>query len=476
MWGGRFSEPLAPELLAYTASFSIDRRLLRWDVIGSIAHARALQDAAVIDAGDADTIVRGLAGILRDVEAGTLELGGRHEDVHSFLEATLFERIGPAAGRLHTGRSRNDQVATAFRLWVKEHTAGLVAETHALAARIGDRAGATLDIILPGFTHLQHAQPVRLAHHLLAYAWMLVRDIGRLRAAYDAADALPLGSGAIAGSGFPLDRHRTASRLGFTRLSENSIDAVGDRDFAVEAAFAAALLITHLSRWAGELVLWATDEFGFVRLSDRVATGSSLMPQKKNPDTAELIRGKAARAAGQVTTLLALLKGLPAGYHLDLQEDKAAVFDVFDTVRASLQAMSAFLEGVEFNAGRMHDAARRGWLTATEAADYLVRRGVPFREAHEAAGRVVRVAADRDVPLWELPVETYRAVHPAFDEDVLQAVRLEAAVESKLVPGGTARGAVIDQLRALRETLRDVDAWQGQASESLRTATRLLTE
>ena len=473
MWGGRFSEPLAPELLAFTASFPVDRRLLRWDVIGSIAHARALADAAVINAGDAEAIVRGLAGILRDVEAGALELGGRHEDVHSFLEASLYERIGPAAGRLHSGRSRNDQVATAFRLWVKEHTAGLAGETRAFAARVADRAEGALDIILPGFTHLQHAQPVRLAHHLLAYAWMLVRDIGRLRAAYDAADVLPLGSGAIAGSGFPLDRHRTAVRLGFARLSENSIDAVGDRDFAVDAAFATALLVTHLSRWAGELVLWATDEFGFVSLKDRVATGSSLMPQKKNPDTAELVRGKAARAAGQVVTLLTLLKGLPAGYNLDLQEDKAAVFDAFDTAHASLQAMGAFLEGVEFNAGRMDDAARRGWLTATEAADYLVRRGVPFREAHDAAGRVVRIAADRAVPLWELSVEAYRTVHPAFAEDVLQAVRLEHSVESKLVTGGTARVAVVDQLHALRNTLHDGDAWQGRAWESLRRAAEL---
>ena len=473
MWGGRFGEPLASELLAYTTSFPVDRRLLRWDVIGSIAHARALHDAAVIDPGDAEAIVRGLAGILRDVEAGSLELGGAHEDVHSFIEAALYARIGPAAGRLHTGRSRNDQVATAFRLWVKEHSADLAAEAAALATRIGDRAEDTLDVIVPGFTHLQHAQPVRLAHHLLAYAWMLVRDIGRLRAVVVAADALPLGSGAIAGSGFPLDRHRTASRLGFSRLSENSIDAVGDRDFAVESAFAAALLLTHLSRWAGELVLWATDEFGFISLKDRVATGSSLMPQKKNPDTAELVRAKAARAAGQVTTLLTLLKGLPSGYNLDLQEDKAAVFDAFDTARASLRAMGVFLDGVEFNAARMGDAARRGWLTATEAADYLVRRGVPFREAHDAAGRIVRIAAERDVPLWELPVESYRAVHPAFAEDVLHAVRLEASVESKRVPGGTARQPVADQIHALRNVLRAADVWHREVSETLRRAAAL---
>lgn len=476
MWGGRFSEPLAPELLAFTASLPIDRRLLRWDVIGSIAHARSLQDAGVIGPGDAETIVGGLRGILRDVEAGTLELGGGHEDVHSFIEGSLFARIGPAAGRLHTGRSRNDQVATAFRLWVKEHTFGLAQDTYRLASWIADRAGATLEIILPGYTHLQHAQPVRLAHHLLAYAWMLVRDIGRLRAAYDAADVLPLGAGAIAGTGFPLDRLRTAEALGFTRLSENSIDAVGDRDFAVEAVCAASLLAVHLSRWAGELTLWATEEFGFVRLTDRVATGSSLMPQKKNPDAAELVRAKAARVAGQLATLLAVLKGLPAGYHLDLQEDKSAVFDAFDTAHAAARALGAFVLGIEFNADRMLQAARGGWPTATEAADYLVRRGVPFREAHEAAGRVVRTAADRGLTLWELPMDAYRAAHPAFDDDVLRAVTLEAAVESKRARGGTARAAVADQQRILRDALSDAEAWLRRASESLQRATRLLEE
>jgi argininosuccinate lyase len=474
MWGGRFAEPPASEVLEFTASFSIDRRLLRWDVIASIAHARALHDASVISADDAESIAGGLAAILRDVEAGRLEVGGTHEDIHSFLEATLFERIGPAAGRLHTGRSRNDQVATAFRLWVKEQTLVLVEETRALASSIAGRAAESLDIILPGFTHLQHAQPVRLAHHLLAYAWMLLRDAARLRAAHSAADVLPLGSGAIAGSGFPLDRGRTASELGFARISENSIDAVGDRDFAVEAVFAAALLATHLSRWAGELVLWATDEFGFVRLADRIATGSSLMPQKKNPDAAELVRAKAARAAGQLTALLCLLKGLPSGYNLDLQEDKAAVFDVFDALHGSLKAMGAFLAGVQFGAERMRDAAGRGYATATEAADFLVRRGVPFREAHEAAGRVVQIAAARDVPLWALPVEVYRAAHPAFDEEVLESVSVEAAVESKRVPGGTARDAVTAQLRDLRDALEEVAVWQRRASASLRSAEELL--
>jgi argininosuccinate lyase len=476
MWGGRFAEPLVPALLAFTASLAVDRRLLRWDVVASIAHARALADAAVITPSDASTIIQGLAAILRDVERGALEVGGGHEDVHSFLEATLFERIGAPAGRLHTGRSRNDQVSTAFRLWVKEHMLALGGEVAGLAGELTDRAGRSLEAILPGFTHLQHAQPVRLAHHLLAYAWMLVRDLTRIRAACEAADVLPLGSGAIAGSGFRLDRRRTAERLGFTRVTPNSIDAVGDRDFAVDAAFAASLVATHLSRWAGELVLWATDEFGFVRLADRVATGSSLMPQKKNPDAAELIRAKAARVSGSVGVLLSLLKGLPPGYNLDLQEDKAALFDAVDTAAATVRAMRVFLSGVEFDVERMREAASRGWLTATDAADYLVRRGVPFREAHDAAGRVVRAAAERGVPLWGLPLEAYRSVHPAFEVDVLEAVTLEASVEGKGVEGGTARQAVADQLAALRRALEHDAVWRNEAEALLQRAGRLAVE
>ena len=476
MWGGRFAEPLAPALLAFTASFAVDRRLLRWDVIASIAHARALADAAVITTADAGLLAGGLAGILRDVETGALAVAGDHEDVHSFLEATLFERIGAPAGRLHTGRSRNDQVATAVRLWVKEHLLRLGGDVAGLAGDLADRAGQSLEAILPGFTHLQHAQPVRLAHHLLAYAWMLVRDLVRIRAACDAADLLPLGSAAIAGSGFPLDRRRTAERLGFARVTPNSIDAVGDRDFVVDAAYAASLVATHLSRWAGELVLWATDEFGFVRLADRVATGSSLMPQKKNPDAAELIRAKAARVSGSVGVLLSLLKGLPSGYNLDLQEDKSALFDAVDTATAAVRAMRTFLGGVEFDLERMREAASRGWLTATEAADYLVRRGVPFREAHDAAGRVVRAAAERGVPLWSLPLEAYRSAHPAFEADVLEAVTLEASVEGKQVEGGTARQAVVEQLAALRRALEQDAAWRGQVEALLQRAGRLAVE
>ena len=473
MWGGRFTEPLDPQLLAFTSSFDVDRRLLRWDALASIAHATALGEAQVITAGDAEAVIAGLRAIVADFDSGRLAVVGEHEDVHSFLEATLYERIGVAAGRLHTARSRNDQVATAFRLALKEQIGALVGEIRGLMATIIDRASGAVDIILPGFTHLQHAQPVRLAHHLLAYVWMLDRDTARLADTYARADALPLGAGAIAGISFPVDRRRVAALLGFTRITENSIDAVGDRDFAVEAVSSVALLCAHLSRWADELVLWSTEEFGFATLADRVSTGSSLMPQKKNPDPAELIRGRAARVLGNLTTLLAMLKGLPAGYHRDLQEDKPATFEALDVARGCVRAMRVFLDGVQFIPQRMEAAAKRGWLTATEVADYLTRKGVPFRDAHALAGKVVRRAAARDVPLWELPLPEYQEVSSSFGPDVMQAVTIEAAVESKDVPGGTARRQVVEQLAQGRERLTRIEAWLSVASQSLAVAQRL---
>jgi len=468
MWGGRFAEPLDPDLLAFTSSFDGDRRLLRWDVLASIAHATALGEAGVVARGDAEAIVAGLRRLLADLQAGTLAIQGDYEDVHSFLEGALYERIGVPAGRLHTARSRNDQVATAFRLFVKDQTAALVSEIRALIAALAERAAQSIDVILPGFTHLQHAQPVRLAHHLLSYVWMLGRDADRLIDAYRRVDVLPLGSGAIAGIAFPVDRKRVAEMLGFSRISENSIDATGDRDFAVETVSAAALVAIHLSRWAEEIVLWTTDEFGFVALADRVATGSSLMPQKKNPDPAELIRGRAPRVMGNLVALLGMLKGLPAGYHRDLQEDKPATFDALDTVRACTRAMRMLLDGVQFVPKKMEAAAGRGWTTATDVADYLVRKGVPFREAHEQAGRIVQRAAAKDVALWELSLNEYRAVSPKFDADVIQAVSVEAAVESKDSPGGTSRRAVQAQLTAVGERIRAVDDWLTASARALR--------
>jgi argininosuccinate lyase len=356
---------------------------------------------------------------------------------------------------------------------VKEQILHLTSLAADLMAATIERAGASLDVILPGFTHLQHAQPVRLAHHLLAYVWMLERDVGRLEDAYRRADVLPLGSGAVAGVSFPIDRARVADALGFARISDNSIDATGDRDFAAEAVFAAALLMVHLSRWSEELVLWASDEFGFVTLADAVATGSSLMPQKKNPDPVELIRARAGRMIGAVTALLAILKGLPPGYQRDLQEDKEVLFGVFDVAAASLAAMRRFLDGVQFVAARMDAAAHRGLLTAADAADYLARKGMPFREAHDLTGRLVQEALERGCQLWELPLDVYVRISPVFERDVLDAVRPAEAVETKRAPGGTARSAVHAQLAAAREHVERIRTWLRDAGSSMQAARAL---
>lgn len=474
MWGGRFREPLDPDILEYTSSFAVDRRLLRWDLAASVAHGKMLGTTGIIPAAEAQLVVDGLRRIAADAAAGRLEAAGAYEDVHSFIEATLYERIGAAAGRLHTARSRNDQVATAFRLWVKHETAALVGLIADLLVLTIDRAGGTVDIILPGFTHLQHAQPVRLAHHLLGYAAMLERDADRLMSAYRRADVLPLGSGALAGVSFPVDRDQVADALGFSRISANSIDATGDRDFAVEAIFGVALLMTHLSRWGEEIVLWATDEFGFVRLTDPVSTGSSIMPQKQNPDPAELIRARSGRAVGNLGAMLATLKGLTAGYHRDLQEDKGLVFESMDVGSSSVRAMRRLLEGIEFIGPRMAAAAARGLLTATEVADYLVRKGVPFREAHELTGRVVTEALDRGVQLWDLPLDVYRSISPLFEHDVLQAVTLEEAVEAKRTPGGTGRNSVNVQLESARNSIAAIRAWVRQAESVMSRVESLL--
>lgn len=474
MWGGRFTEPLDPRILEFSASFAVDRRLFTWDVLASIAHARMLGEVGIIPSADAQTLVRGLRDVLADVDAGRLAVEGSFEDVHSFIEGTLYARVGAVAGRLHTARSRNDQVVTAFRLYLKERLVDLGRAVWELMAEFVHRAETTRDFVLPGFTHLQHAQPIRLAHHLLAYFWMLDRDVDRFIDCFRRTDVLPLGAGAVAGVSFPVDRHRVASALGFARISENSIDATGDRDFALEAVFAAAVLMVHLSRWAGEVVLWASQEFGFLSLADSVAMGSSIMPQKKNPEPAELVRGRAGRVIGLLTALLATVKGLPAGYQSDLQEDKGLVFEALDVSIAAAAAMGLLLEKVQFHREQMEAATRRGLLTATEAADYLVRKGLPFREAHGLAGQVVQAALARGCELWELPYSAYREISPLFEPDVLKVVTVEASVEAKGVPGGTARASVDQQLVAARRRLEEVRTWLGEATSAVARPRALL--
>src|SRR3990170_1352171 len=392
MWGGRFADEPDPRIAPLLTSLPVDRHLLRWDLLGSLAHLTALADAGIAPVVEASAIGRALREMLAAADAGTLVADGEFEDVHSFIEAALAARLGSAAGWLHAGRSRNDQVVTAFRLDLKHRIHRLVAAIAALQDVALGRIAETEGVVLPGYTHLQRAQPVLLAHVWLAYVWMLGRDAGRLRDAYRRVDVSPLGSGAIAGSSFPIDRAREASLLGFAQISENSIDATGDRDFVFETTAVVTGVLLHLSRWAEELILWATYEFGFINLPDAILTGSSLMPQKRNPDLLELTRAQAGVGLGALAGLGAVLKGVPPGYNRDLQEDKAAAMTAFGAAGMALQAMTLAVGRLIVNRERMVAALRGGFLTATEVADYLVRRGVPFREAHHLAGRAVRDA------------------------------------------------------------------------------------
>jgi argininosuccinate lyase len=458
MWGGRFRGDLDPQIAAFTTSLPFDRRLYRADILGSIAHATMLGRCGIISPGEADTLVEGLRDILREVDAGVLRIEGA-EDIHTFVEAALRARVGEAAGRLHTARSRNDQVATDLRFYLKAETVKIVGRTVALQQVVLSLAEAHPSVIIPGYTHLQRAQAVLLAHHLLAYLWMLQRDVARFRDAFARTDVLPLGSAALAGTSYAIDRAVVAGLLGFARIAENSLDATSDRDFAVEFTAAAALLMTHLSRLAAEIVLWATAEFGFVELSDTISSGSSIMPQKKNPDAAELVRGKAARVGGDLMTLAELLRGLPLAYNSDLQEDKEAVFDAVDTVNASLQVMGVMLLGIRFNTERIAAALRGGFMGATEIADALARRGMPFREAHDLVGRIVLYAQDRGRELWELSVDEYRTFSPLLDSAIIDATKPAGTVAGKRSAGGTAPERVAEQMQAARAAIAQNLSW-----------------
>ncbi len=462
MWGGRFRGEIDPQIAAFTTSLPFDQRLYRADILGSIAHATMLGRCGIIAAAEAEQMVRALREILHEVDAGVLRIQGA-EDIHTFVEAALRARTGDAAGRLHTARSRNDQVATDMRLYLKGEIVKIVGRTVALQQVLLALAEAHPSVIIPGYTHLQRAQPVLLAHHLLAYLWMLQRDVSRFQDAFVRTDVLPLGSAALAGTSYPIDRQLVADLLAFARVSENSLDATSDRDFTVEFVAAAALLMTHLSRLAGEVVLWATAEFGYVELSDTISSGSSIMPQKKNPDAAELVRGKAARTLGDLVTLLAMLRGLPLAYNSDLQEDKEATFDAVDTANASLQVMGLVLYGIRFNTERIAARLRGGFMGATEIADALARRGVPFREAHDLVGRIVLYAQDHGKELWELSAAELGTQSPLLDAALAGAIREvttpAGAVANKRSAGGTAPERVAEQMQAARAAIARNLSW-----------------
>ncbi len=459
-WGGRFEQELDAAALGLSASVDVDKRLAPQDIRGSIAHARMLGARGILSAEDAARIIAGLQQIAQEIEAGRFQWDASKEDVHMNVEAALTARIGEAGGRLHTGRSRNDQVATDMRLWTREACGGSVQRIDELLCVLCARAGGALELLMPGYTHLQRAQPVRLSHHLLAWAEMLERDRERLLDAARRMNRSPLGSGALASTTFALDRDATARELGFDEIARNSLDAVADRDFLVETVAALANCAIHLSRIGEELVLWSSQEFGFVQMSDAFTTGSSMMPQKKNPDMAELVRGKSGRVVGDLVTLLVVLKGLPLAYNRDLQEDKPPVFDAFDTVDACLRVLGGALASARFDGARMRAALREGFVDATELADYLSAKGVPFRDAHHAAGRLVSYAIAHGKTLPELTLDELRCEAPAFEQDVYAALDPETAVERRALPGGPARAMVQAEIDSLRARLlrRGLDA------------------
>jgi argininosuccinate lyase len=441
-----------PRALRFTASIGFDRRLYRQDIAGSIAHARMLGHQGIIPQADADAIIHGLAKIREEIERGDFPFREELEDIHLNIEARLREMIGDAASRLHTARSRNDQVATGVRLYVMESCDRALNSLRSVQAALLDLAEANRDVVAPGYTHLQRAQPVLLAHHLLAYFEMLDRDAGRFAVCRDRADEMPLGAGALAGVPYPIDRQSVAAELGFSRISRNSIDAVSDRDFVVDFHSAASTTMMHLSRLAEEIVIWSSAEFGFIELPPEFSTGSSIMPQKRNPDVAELVRGKSGRVYGNLMAVLTTVKGLPLAYCADLQEDKERLFDSVDTVLATLDVLSAMLPALRFNAGRTAAAAAGSYTLATDVADYLVRKGVPFRDAHQAVAALVREAAAAGKGLGDLSLAEYRACSPLFDEDVL-GLDVAASVAARDVPGGTAPARVKEALKEVRRRL-----------------------
>ncbi|MCS6962783.1 argininosuccinate lyase [Thermoflexus sp.] len=452
LWGASASPSLDPAFERLNASLSFDRRLYPQDIRGSIAWARALARAGLLTPEECNAIVTGLEAVKAELEAGAFAFQPTDEDIHTAIERRLTERIGPVAGKLHTGRSRNDQVATDLRLFLMEAWPRLDQGLRELEEALVAQAEAHPDLLMPGYTHLQRAQPIRYAHWCLAHAWAFERDRARWRDAYPRLATLPLGSGALSGTPFPIDREALARELGFLSVSPNSLDAVSDRDFVAEFLFIAAMIGVHLSRLAEDLILFTSAEFGFVALDPAYTTGSSLMPQKRNPDALELARAKAGRLVGHLTGFLTVLKGLPSGYNKDLQEDKEPVFDALDTLEALFAVLPGLVRTMRPRPERMQGALEEAML-ATELADYLVRKGVPFREAHRAISGLVEESLREGRSLSALSLEAMRRHHPAFDSDVYEALNLEAAVERRSIPGGTGRAAIDAQIQALRASL-----------------------
>ena len=450
LWGGRFVTHTVESVENFTASIAVDARLYRHDIMGSIAHAKMLARQRIISSIEARKIVHGLQAIEREIDNGKFAFSNADEDIHMNIERRLTERIGSAGGKLHTARSRNDQVALDMRLFLRDEVKLILDALATLCQELVKTAQKHLDVIMPGYTHLQRAQPVLFAHHLLAYVEMFLRDSERFADGLERINVLPLGSGALAGTTFPIDRLYVAKLLGFRRISKNSIDAVSDRDFLLEFLAAASILFVHLSRLADELVLWSSHEFGFIELPEGYCTGSSMMPQKKNPDVPELIRGKTGRVFGHLHALLTIMKGLPLAYNRDLQEDKLPLFDTVDTVKASVKMMSEIVAGMKVGRERMQRAVEDGFMNATDVADYLAERGVPFRDAHEITGRLVQFCLANNKRIDDLSLDEFKRFSAKFDKSIYDYLKVEAVVARRSALGGTARQNVLRRLKELR--------------------------
>ena len=455
LWGGRFKSGVNELVNTFNASISIDSRMYKEDILGSLAHVKMLGKQGIIPAKDSEKIVNGLNEILKRMENGVIHIDNSSEDIHSFIESTLTYYIGDEGKKLHTGRSRNDQVALDTKLYVKKYLIVVANELLNLQTVILNKAKENINTIMPGYTHMQKAQPITFAHHIMAYAEMLKRDYGRLLDCYERMNEMPLGSGALATSTYPIDRNFVSNELGFNKPTVNSIDSVSDRDYAIEALSALSLIMMHLSRFSEEVILWCTDEFNFVELDDAYSTGSSIMPQKKNPDVAELVRGKTGRVYGDLMTLLTVMKGIPLAYNKDMQEDKEALFDGLDTVLISIQTFTGMLDTMKIKKDVMKKAASGGFTNATDVADYLVKKGEAFRNAHEIVGKIVLYCIDENKTIYDLTLDEFKSFSPFFEEDVYKAIDLITCVEERSVMGGPSSSSVQSQISLLENFISE---------------------
>lgn len=455
LWGGRFTEGVNELVNTFNSSISIDSRMYKEDIEGSLAHVKMLGKQGIIPSEDSKKIVEGLKEILIRIDNGTIQIDKDAEDIHSFVESILTYYIGDEGKKLHTGRSRNDQVTLDTKLYLKKYIKIIINEILKLHETLLEKANENINTIMPGYTHMQKAQPITFAHHILAYCEMFKRDIGRLFDSYKRLDEMPLGSGALATSTYPIDREFVASELGFSKITLNSLDSVSDRDYAIETLSALSLIMMHLSRFSEEIILWCTGEFNFIELDDSYSTGSSIMPQKKNPDVAELVRGKTGRVYGDLMTLLTVMKGIPLAYNKDMQEDKEALFDGLDTALLSLQTFNGMIKTMKVKKANMKKSASGGFTNATDVADYLVKKGMAFRNAHEIVGKIVLHCIDKDIAIYDLSMEEFKNFSPIFEEDIYNAIDLLTCVEERSVIGGPSSLSVKMQIEVLKKFIKE---------------------